>query len=229
MEIRYYDSRQAQADALATQVAGELKQAIVACSEAHLAVPGGTTPAPFMQALARIELPWHHVRVTLTDERQVPDTHERSNARLVRENLLQQVSANFIPLYRESRSHCGLGLLEHDLTYHVLPLDVCVLGMGTDGHFASLFPGGDNLARGLDPDNSAHVIYMRAPGAAEARISLTLSTLLTAQHIHLLISGPEKLALLEQVGIALITGKDSGLPVQQLIRHAASLTVHYTA
>ncbi|MCB1620695.1 MAG: 6-phosphogluconolactonase [Thiothrix sp.] len=229
MDIRYYDSRQAQAEALAAQVAGELGQAITVRSEAHLAVPGGTTPAPFMQALARIELPWQHVRVTLTDERQVPDTHERSNARLVRENLLQQVSANFIPLYRESRSHCGLGLLEHDLTYHVLPLDVCVLGMGSDGHFASLFPGGDNLAQGLDPANSAHVIYLRARGAPEARISLTLSTLLTAPAIHLLITGPEKLDVLEQAADALAAGRDSSLPVQQLIRSAAGLMVHYAA
>ncbi|HPQ96272.1 MAG TPA: 6-phosphogluconolactonase [Thiolinea sp.] len=229
MDIRYYDSRHAQAEALAAQVAGELGQAITVRSEAHLAVPGGTTPAPFMQALARIELPWQHVRVTLTDERQVPDTHERSNARLVRENLLQQVSANFIPLYRESRSHCGLGLLEHDLTYHVLPLDVCVLGMGSDGHFASLFPGGDNLAQGLDPANSAHVIYLRARGAPEARISLTLSTLLTAPAIHLLITGPEKLDVLEQAADALAAGRDSSLPVQQLIRSAAGLMVHYAA
>lgn len=72
---------------LAARVADDLRAVIAQKGSAHLAVPGGTTPGPFLAALGAIDLPWEHVTVTLTDERWVPEDHERSNQRTLRDTL----------------------------------------------------------------------------------------------------------------------------------------------
>lgn len=186
------------AEALAQSVADDLRAALTQRGQANLALSGGTTPRRFLQALSRQPLDWANVTVTLVDERWVPEDHDRSNARLVRDYLLtnEAATARFLPLYRPAAT-------PDDALADVsarLPatLDVAILGMGGDGHTASFFPGGDRLAEAMDPATAARVLPMRAPGAGEPRITLTLPVLRDAGRLYLHIEGGEKRQVLQQ-------------------------------
>ena len=149
-----YDSREALMTAIAGTVAGQLAKALDAQPTATLAVPGGTTPAPFLSALSTAPLDWSRVRVMLTDERFVPESSDRSNTRLLRGTLLQNeaAAATLIPFYKPGDTPEDV---LSDLTAAIalaLPLDVCVLGMGADMHTASIFPEADLLAEALVAD-----------------------------------------------------------------------------
>lgn len=209
------------AQALASSVADDLRTALHERDSASLALSGGNTPKAFMRALSAQSLDWSRVSVTLVDERWVPEDNARSNAALLRENLLRgpAAAARFLPLYRAtSTPEEALEALEHDLAALPSPFDAVVLGMGNDGHTASFFPGGDRLAEALDPDSVLRVLPMRAPGAGEPRITLTLPPLLAARHLYLHIEGEEKQAVLAQA----LGGTDAGAgyPVRAVLRHA---------
>jgi 6-phosphogluconolactonase len=205
------------AQALAAAVADDLRAGIAARGEAWVALSGGNTPKRFLQALSQQPLAWDSVVVTLVDERWVPATHERSNAKLVQENLLQgpAVAARFAPLYRETPEPEGAATeLEADLPQ---TFDAVVLGMGADGHTASFFPGGDHLAEALDPSGAARVLPMRAPGAGEPRITLTLPVLLAANRLYLHMEGAEKQTVLQRALSG--EGEGSDYPVRTVIAH----------
>ena len=179
---RDFPTPDALATAMAARVAAALAADIAATGTATLAVSGGTTPRRFFQALSQTPLAWAQVTVILVDERCVPETSPRSNTALVRAHLLQgpAAAARFVPL-----------------TSLLPPLTVAVLGMGLDGHTASFFPGGDNLAAALDPTGTAASLPMTAPGADEPRLTLTLPVLARAKHLLLHIEGSAKRAVLE--------------------------------
>lgn len=228
MNWQNYMTPALQATALAEQVAAQLQTALHARGRATLAVPGGTTPAPFLRALAQHALDWTKVVITLTDERQVPADHERSNARLLRENFLQQgaAAARFLPLFSGESDEAAVQRTAMQLREQCLPLDVCVLGMGTDGHFASLFPGADQLAAGLNLANPAALLAITAADIPEPRLSLSLAAIITAPAVHLLITGEQKQQVLQQA-----TADQQpvpALPVTALLRAAGNqLTVHF--
>ncbi|MEM9430883.1 MAG: 6-phosphogluconolactonase [Pseudomonadota bacterium] len=196
-EIRRYPDRAALAEGLADVVAAELSAAIAERGVATLAVPGGTTPGPFLAALAARPVAWSATRVMLTDERFVPETSDRSNTRLLRETFLAGApDARLLPLTAEAeRPEDVLDLLSAGIG-EALPIDSLVLGMGTDMHTASLFPGADRLADALAP-GAPVLLPMRAPGAGEPRLTLTARVLTGARHRHLLITGAEKRVALD--------------------------------
>jgi 6-phosphogluconolactonase len=135
----------------------------------------------------------------------------RSNARLVHTHLLQHAAAAapFIPLYTGDASpEAGLARAEARIAALPLPFDAVVLGMGDDGHTASFFPGGDHLAEALDPDGSMRVLPMRAPGADEPRITLTLPTLLHTRALYLLVAGEKKRDVLADARLGLGAARD---------------------
>lgn len=201
----------AQATALAERVAGHLRRALGERQQAVLAVSGGNTPKDFLDLLSREPLDWARVQVTLVDERWVPDSDERSNARLVQSRLLQHAAraARFIPLYTgDATPEAGLAEAEARIDALGLPFDAVVLGMGEDGHTASFFPGGDHLADALDLGGGARVLPMRAPAAGEPRITLTLPTLLDTRALYLLVSGEKKRDLLADVRLGLGAARD---------------------
>jgi len=186
--------------ALAAQVAEDLIAAIDARGRAGLAVPGGTTPVFFLKALGRVDLDWERVAVTLTDERWVPVSDARSNQRTLSETLFagRAAAARFAPLYGATAEPAqSISAIRTGLEQVALPLDVCVLGMGEDGHTASLFPGSPQLAEALSPD-APLAMTVTAPGAAEPRVTLTLPVLAAAPKLYLLIKGAEKRAALER-------------------------------
>jgi 6-phosphogluconolactonase len=211
---RIFEAREALAETLARDVADELERAIEAKGRATLAVSGGTTPKLFFEKLSEIDIPWSRVSVTLVDERQVPETSERSNARLVRLHLLRNraAAAKFIPLVGNPDAE-------------KLPsFDVAVLGMGSDGHTASFFPGGDRLTEALDADSDKRLIEMTAPGAGEPRLTFTLPVLEQAGRLALHIEGADKKQVLKK---ALEDGPEEDMPVRAVLRSAAPMTLYW--
>lgn len=199
MKLVEYPSRAALMAGLAATIADELRAGL-ALGPATLSVPGGTSPGPMFDILSHETLDWARVAVVLNDERWVGEDSPRSNTRLLRERLLTgpAAAAHLIPLYLPGIANPddALQALDGGLAPH-LPLTVCLLGMGADMHTASLFPGADRLAEGLDP-NAPHLLPMRAEAAGEPRLTLTAPVLTSANHIHILITGDEKKAALQR-------------------------------
>ena len=211
---RIFDARDALADALANDVAAELRRAIAAKGRATLAVSGGSTPKLFFEKLSHADLPWQRVMVTLVDERQVPETSERSNARLVRQHLLQNkaAAAQFVPLF------------ENVEAAKALRFDVAVLGMGSDGHTASFFPEADRLKEAIDSGTSQRLIAITAPGAGEPRLTFTLPVLEASGRLALHIEGDDKKHVLDK---ALADGPNEDMPVRAVLRSATPITLYW--
>ena len=223
--------RAALADALAGAVANDLRAAIDARGHAVLALSGGTTPECFLRCLSGQPVEWLRVTVTLVDERWVASNHARSNARLVRESLLQGAAARarFVPLYTDAPDpESGCAAIAQRIEALPLPLDVAVLGLGLDGHTASWFPDGDRLAQALDPQGAASVLPMRAPAAGEPRITLTLPVLAAARALYLHIEGAEKARVFDAVMRS--EGALAASPLRTLMQKAhAPLSVYWCA
>lgn len=212
---------EALAVSLAGRIADLLQEAIAKRGRALLAVSGGTTPRHFFDRLSRTALDWSRVTVTLVDERWVPESSERSNARLVKAMLLKDeaAAATFVPLYQDAPTpEAGLAALEAQVDALALPFDAVVLGMGADGHTASFFPGGDRLADVLDPAGRARVLPMRAAGAGEPRITFTLPALLDARALFLHIEGDGKRRVLADALLGM--GEGRGYPVRAVLEQS---------
>lgn len=217
---REFSSREELAHALAGEVATRLRNAISARGSASLAVSGGTTPAKFFQALSDQPLDWSRVTITLVDERFVAPTSPRSNQALVEQNLLRgrAAAARFVPLYRPvPDAPDAIREAAGDLESLPWPLDVVVLGMGTDGHTASFFPDAANLSDLMDPASTDILKMVSAPSAGETRITLSLPRIASARSIVLHIEGMPKRAVLEDVH----AGR-SAPPVRAVFDHAGT-------
>ncbi|MFO1321676.1 MAG: 6-phosphogluconolactonase [Burkholderiales bacterium] len=216
-DIREFHDAVALARALAMHVAQTLSAAVVARGEASLAVSGGRTPVRFFEALSERPVDWSRVTITLVDERWVPPVSDRSNAGLVARHLIRGPAseARFVPLTDGlSTPEARRDTVERTLASVPWPLDVVVLGMGDDGHTASFFPAGDSLARCLDPSNPHRVEAIRAPGAGEPRITLTLSAVLAAGTRIIHFEGGAKRAVLDR---ALLPGPAEELPIRAVL------------
>jgi len=206
------------AAALATDVAAALETAIARDGKASLLVSGGSTPKVFFQNLARADIEWSKVFVSLVDERWVEPTSDRSNAKLVAENLLvgAAAAAQFEPLFVDGKdAEDGIVDLTSTFADMAQPITVVILGMGTDGHTASFFPGGDKLSSAIDRSNEELFSTMRAAGAGEPRITFTLNALLNAQMLALHIEGEAKSEVLEN---ALGEGDVEDMPIRSVLR-----------
>ncbi|GLS87589.1 6-phosphogluconolactonase [Cypionkella aquatica] len=198
MNFVSYPDREFMMLELAGKIASQLSEALSMHGRASFSVPGGTTPGPIFDILSGVNLDWANVSVILNDERWVGEDNPRSNTRLLKERLLvnKAAAAMLVPLYAEAAEpESVLGALAEGVAPH-LPLTVLLLGMGSDMHTASLFPGADRLAEAMAAD-APLVMPMRAEAAGEPRITLTVPVLAGAMNIHILITGAEKRAAIE--------------------------------
>lgn len=209
-----FPNRDTLAAGLADRVALGLSRAISRKGESVLAVSGGTTPTLFFEHLSRQPIAWEKVAITLVDERQVDEDSPRSNARLARQNLLQNhaAAAKFVPLFR------------NELAASALEFDIVVLGMGEDGHTASFFPGGNKLATALDLKNTTALLTMSAPTAPEPRLTFTLAHLLKAKILCLHIEGQNKQAAFEKA----VAGTDvMEMPIRAVLQSDRPLDIFW--
>ncbi len=199
MILQRFSSPVEAAQALAAQVVVALRSGLATRGSASLAVPGGRTPQPLFHALREVDLEWSRVGISLTDERWVAEDHAASNAALVRRELLAEkaAAARFFPLYNSAATAGGaVGAVWNSLASLPRPFDAVVLGMGDDGHFASLFPNDPGLAAALDQTAPPACVAMRAPVEPTERISLNLAALLQTRRLFLFITGTHKRDLL---------------------------------
>jgi 6-phosphogluconolactonase len=202
------------AESLANDVASCLRGAIAEKGVAVLAVSGGTTPQKFFEALAQTKLDWAKVQVTLVDERRVDETSPRSNARLVKQALIQNeaAKANFVPLYQNPEAA------------KLAQFDVAILGMGNDGHTASFFPGGTTLQEAIHPATTTALLEISAPGSGEPRLTFTLPKLLASAHLLLHVQGQDKWATLEKA----LGGTDQmEMPVRAVLQSATPVQLYW--
>ncbi len=214
---RFADA-EALARELAGQIAANLSSAIAARGLASLVVSGGKSPVRLFELLRTQPLDWSRVCIALADERWVAPTDAASNERLVREVLLREkaAAARFLGLKNTAPSP-DLGAVSAWETFARVPrpFDVVVLGMGEDGHTASLFPRSPNLPSALNQGAVAGCVGMWSPDPPQPRLSLNLTALLDSRRIVLLITGVSKWQIYVA---ACAAGAVQEMPVRAVLR-----------
>lgn len=187
---------------------------------ASLVVSGGRTPMAMFAALSNTDLDWEKVDVTLADERWVDNNDAASNEKLVCENLLvnRAAKANFVGLKTADEDAVdGVKECTSRINAMQTPFDVLILGMGEDGHTASLFPCSEQLQAGLDMASGAQCIAVQPTTAPNQRMSLTLPALLSSKKIYLHLTGEAKKRVLQD---ALDGNDESSMPIRAVLNRA---------
>ena len=186
---------------LIDDIATSLQDSLLKIGKVSIALSGGSSPVALYEGLSSIDLEWARIRVTLIDDRLVAADHDDSNQKLVRKTLLHGKAgkAQFIGLQEWREGHFP---------------DIAILGMGKDGHFASLFPEMMDDARAFDPAADPAIINTAPMGnPLYPRITMNLSMILAIPHRVLMVVGKEKRAVLN----AALNGAD--LPITRLLAH----------
>lgn len=181
------------AQSLAHKIATNLKDAISKNGKASLIVSGGSTPKIVFETLKNIDLGWKSVTVGLCDERWVESTHKDSNEKFIKETLLQSFAskAKFVGMHQTKyQANEAQEICSQNIKNQFDNFDVLILGMGNDGHTASLFPNNPKLNEAYQTQNLC--IAIKPSTAPHERMSLTLSAILTASNIYLHFEGDEK-------------------------------------
>lgn len=190
-----YDTRADVTAALLEDCVPALSNAITTHNQASMILSGGTSPGDFYRALSQQDLNWDKIYFGLSDERWVPEDHPDNNALLVQNTLLQNNAENshFIGMKHEGDiTSDGWSSCEAAQKNMPMPFDIVLLGMGTDGHTASFFPGTPELEDALDL-KTEHICTPIDRGAGDVpRMTMTLKTLLNTRHIKLLFFGDDK-------------------------------------
>jgi 6-phosphogluconolactonase len=214
---------------LAEDIAAALEDGLSAGRGASLVVAGGRTPAPVFEALSQIDLDWEDVYVTLTDERWLENTNESSNEHMVRQHLLRNAAAKATLVGLKNKApdpKSGAAAAWSAVAEIPRPFDFVLLGMGDDGHMASLFPQSPGLDVGLDIKQHPSCIGMTAPVEPHARLSLNLRALVDSRRIAVLIVGESKWATYRR---ARTPGPVADMPVRGLsLQQNVPVTVYWS-
>ena len=211
----FHTSREHASVAAARLITESLSVRLQKDEAASLMVTGGTGPARCYAELAASKLSWSSVDIVLSDERWVPPTDSNSNEKLIRDSLLvdQAKDARLLSIYASGSTPAEQCRRLNDVMPSLpTPFACALLGMGADGHFASLFPDASNLEAGLDIENADWCIRVETAASDQLRISMTLATILRSDRIVLLFYGEEKRDIYEQAKAASID-----VPVARLL------------
>jgi len=228
-DLRRYPDAAALTDALAGDIIAALGQGLAAGREASLVVSGGRSPTALFERLAGAALDWHRVWIALTDERWIDAASNHSNEHLVRGHLLRGAAANarFVGMKTDAPDPAAAAAACWSTIARLpRPFDYTLLGMGDDGHTASLFPHAPGLDAAIDAQTPPGCVAMVAPVAPQARMSLNLAALLDSRRIGVLIMGSGKWATYER---AAGSGPVSEMPVRALLRQRqVPVTVYWS-
>ena len=223
-----YDDMSEMAGAVAGDIGFIVESAVEARNACLLALPGGSTPGPILSELARSKQQWKRVTIVPTDDRLVPVSDELSNVRALAKTFLP-TGARVLPIATENPDYRLAGnaadAVLQDLPW---PPDLVWLGMGEDGHTASIFPGPD-LQAALDAPKARRAIgVMPDPlpdNAPVARVTLTRAAILSARTLIITVTGQKKRDVLEQ---AIADGHSSKLPIGRVLAEAEQrIDIHW--
>ncbi len=220
-----FDAQEAYLTQIVDKVSTSLEQAVAAHGSAGLAVSGGKSPIPLFERLSLADIPWDKIHIRLVDERFVPPADPDSNEWLVRQYLLVNRArlAGFTGLVSDP---ADLGRCVAQANRLPCDITVAILGMGDDGHTASLFPGAPQLPEALDTSRPQRYLRISPPAAPHERISMTLAALLDARQLVLAIAGGHKRRIFEQAA----RQATPALPVSYLIAQTGvPLNVYWQA
>lgn len=231
-EWHVFPDAAAMADAAAAVIVRALASAVAARGVASMVGSGGRTPAAIYDRLSHIDVPWRQVTIVPGDERWVAQGDGASNEAMIAQALVRDRARDvrLIGLKNDAATpDAGLAGIARRLQDVPRPFDVVMLGMGTDGHTASLFPGAAGLAAALDPDGAADLVAITPnplpPEAPFARISLTVRALLDSRLIMLFVQGAAKKRVLEEA----LAGTDAQtMPVRAVLHQTrVPVSIYY--
>jgi len=200
ISINNFTDRTSLVNELSDRIGSLLTAGITDNGQASLAVSGGSTPVELFEQLSGLDIPWQDVVITLVDERWVDPSDPDSNENLVRTHLLQNNAA--AAKFRGMKNSAATASEGETACAEVLqkihrPFDVLILGMGGDGHTASLFPGAVKLSQATDMHSGEICIGIAPVTAPHERMTLTLPEILASRQIFLHITGQDKRDVLE--------------------------------
>ena len=216
--------------ALAQALTQELQRLLDLQARVVLAVSGGQSPRVMMAALSHADVDWPRVLIQWVDERLLSRHHPNSNSELIESVLRQHQAAvsqwhNVLPVVagspRELVDDEQEAVLQPASKRYQKP-DIVVLGMGEDGHTASLFPHAKQLPQALNPHNTVPLMLLQDVAAPYARISMTLPAILSAKAIFIAAYGQKKRTVLQQAAKQL----DANLPISSVFHHAQKIPVY---
>lgn len=196
--LREFPDANAMVSTLADEIVARLNAGVAERGHASMAVSGGTTPGTLFDALCERDAPWDKTWITLSDERWIAPDRDGSNEHLARTRLLRgrAVKAHFVGLKTgDATPDAGAAKTNAAISAFPRPFDVMLLGMGDDGHTASLYPYAPELKAALDTKAPAlvHAVHAQNAAATGDRMTLALRTILDSRWIALLIKGAAKM------------------------------------
>jgi len=230
---RFFDNREQMQRSLLANTEYQLEKAIQANGCATMMLSGGSTPKPLYQALAKSPIAWNQVTLGMVDERWVSPNDQASNERFIRINLLNDLpkSPNFLEMKVHKEDHFqAASLVDQKYRTMNLPLDITILGMGNDGHTASLFPYAEGLESALKDKESlcAAITANKSEVTGEHvdRMTLTLNGIKKSRVIKLLLTGQEKLETYREA----LAGTDvMSMPIRAVLHQKETPVIVYWA